>query len=321
MRYWWVNQNQTFAAEHDGGYLWSPKRNKNGARNQFYENMREVSPGDLIVSFRGTRIVAVSIARSYGYDCPRPAEFGTVGEQWDDMGWRVDAEYTLSQHPIRPKDHMDVLRPLLPDKYSPLQASGDGLQSVYLAELPQSMADALLELMRAAGDRIPTSTTSSQSAPQQPDEMVRALEDKAEQMLESSQIESTEKEALVKARRGQGLFRSRLESFEPRCRVSGVADPTFLIASHIKPWRYADNTERLDGENGLLLAPNIDWLFDRGFISFNDDGTLIVSPVLSADTAQLLGVPTAHPFETGGFTDRQRVYLAYHRHHILKRVE
>jgi hypothetical protein len=50
MRYWWVNQNQTFRHEIEGGYLWSPKRNANGARNPFYESMREVAPGDLIFS-------------------------------------------------------------------------------------------------------------------------------------------------------------------------------------------------------------------------------------------------------------------------------
>ena len=55
MRYWWVNQNQTFRQEIAGGYLWSPKRNANGARNPFYESMREVSPGDLIFSFVDTR--------------------------------------------------------------------------------------------------------------------------------------------------------------------------------------------------------------------------------------------------------------------------
>ena len=61
MRYWWVNQNQTYRHEITGGYLWSPKRNANGARNPFYESMREVAPGDLIFSFMDTRILAVGI--------------------------------------------------------------------------------------------------------------------------------------------------------------------------------------------------------------------------------------------------------------------
>ena len=55
MRYWWVNQNQTYRHEVQGGYLWSPKRNANGARNPFYESMREVAPGDLIFSFMDTK--------------------------------------------------------------------------------------------------------------------------------------------------------------------------------------------------------------------------------------------------------------------------
>jgi len=59
MRYWWVNQNQTYRHEVSGGYLWSPKRNAKGARNPFYESMREVAPGDLVFSFVNTRIPAV----------------------------------------------------------------------------------------------------------------------------------------------------------------------------------------------------------------------------------------------------------------------
>lgn len=51
MRYWWVNQNRTYHHEVQGGYLWSPIRNTDGARNPFYESMREVAPGDLIFSF------------------------------------------------------------------------------------------------------------------------------------------------------------------------------------------------------------------------------------------------------------------------------
>jgi putative restriction endonuclease len=65
MRYWWVNQNQTYRHEISGGYLWSPKRNANKSRNPFYESMREVSPGDIIFSVRDTRIAALGIARPY----------------------------------------------------------------------------------------------------------------------------------------------------------------------------------------------------------------------------------------------------------------
>jgi hypothetical protein len=90
MRYWWVNQNQTYRQEVAGGYLWSPKRKANGDRNPFYEFMREVSPGDLVYSFADTRIPAFGIARSHAYEAAKPTEFGEAGRNWDAIGWRVD---------------------------------------------------------------------------------------------------------------------------------------------------------------------------------------------------------------------------------------
>ena len=81
MRYWWVNQNQTFRQEIEGGYLWSPKRNKNGHRNPFYEFMREVAPGDIVLSFCDTRIAALGIVSGYCRESPKPEEFGTRRHQ------------------------------------------------------------------------------------------------------------------------------------------------------------------------------------------------------------------------------------------------
>ena len=85
MRYWWVNQNQTYRHEIDGGYLWSPKKNKKEACNQFYDNMREVLPWDLIFSFEDTRILAVDIAESYCFESVWPAELGTKGTYWKNI--------------------------------------------------------------------------------------------------------------------------------------------------------------------------------------------------------------------------------------------
>ena len=154
MRYWWVNQNQTYRHELAGGYLWSPKRNANGARNPFYETMREVAPGDLILSFVDTRLVAIGIAQSYCWESPKPSEFGTAGQNWEDVGWRVRVAFTQLLHQVRPKDHIDVLRPLLPAKYSPLQANGNGLQSIYLAEIPELLAEVLFGLIGTEVDAI-----------------------------------------------------------------------------------------------------------------------------------------------------------------------
>src|SRR5471032_2961790 len=113
MRYWWVNQNQTYREEIRGNFMWSPKVNSNGARNQFYENMREVAPGDIVFSFRDTRIQAVGIATGAAQTAPKP-DFGTAGLNWSNEGWFVPVYYCAFDAPIRPKDHIQVLQPFLP---------------------------------------------------------------------------------------------------------------------------------------------------------------------------------------------------------------
>jgi len=154
MRYWWVNQNQTYRHEISGGYLWSPKRNANKARNPFYESMREVAPGDIIFSFRDTRIAALGIARSYCYESPKPTEFGTAGSYWEAIGWKIDVSFRELNNRIHPKSHIGELRGLLPEKYSPLRANGDGLQSVYLAEVGRPFAAALFRLIGGEANKV-----------------------------------------------------------------------------------------------------------------------------------------------------------------------
>jgi len=110
VRYWWVNQNQTFRQEIEGGYLWSPKRNKNGYRNPFYEFMREVAPGDIVFSFVDTRIAALGIVSGYCRESPKPEEFGTAGANWSQIGWRAGVRWQRLSNAIRPKDHIAQLR-------------------------------------------------------------------------------------------------------------------------------------------------------------------------------------------------------------------
>jgi putative restriction endonuclease len=317
MRYWWVNQNQTFRQEVDGGYLWSPKRNANGARNPFYESMREVAPGDLIFSFMDTRILAIGIAQSYCWECPKPVEFGTAGQNWEHIGWKVSVTFTELLHRVRPKDHMSVLRPLLPKRYSPLQSNGNGLQSVYLTELPSDLANVLLGMIGGEVDSITLAARQVRPIPADDlDYWERALE----QQLENDQgVKETDREAIIRARTGQGLFKERVSQIEVRCRITGVENPAHLIASHCKPWRDSSNEERLNGENGLLLTPNVDHLFDRGFIGFEDSGNLILSPVAHRPSLKRMGIETTGIVNVGSFTTGQRAFLEFHRNAVLLR--
>ena len=111
-----------------------------GDRNHFYEAMREVAPGDIVLSFCDTRISAVGVVKSYCYESPKPTEFGAAGSNWGDIGWKVEAAFTELRNRVRPKEFVQQLVGHLPAKYAPIRPNGDGLQSVYL---PRSVPSSL----------------------------------------------------------------------------------------------------------------------------------------------------------------------------------
>lgn len=318
MRYWWVNQNQTYKHEVPGGYLWSPKKNRAGRVNPFYEFMREVSPGDVIFSFADTKIPAIGIALSHAYEAPKPLEFGQVGAYWNLIGWRVDVRFVVLKNAIRPIEHIARLRPFLPVKYAPLQTNGDGLQSVYLTTVGQRLAGQLIDLIGSEARGIVQNWAIAEAA-----ENVVLVgqaeweEHQIDELKAATQIGETEKKAIVMARRGQGLFRARVATIEKKCRITGTMNPEYLRASHTKPWRDASNEERLDGENGFLLTPDADLLFDRGFISFEDTGRVLISPVADMASIEKLGITRSMLQNVGAFSTGQRKYLEFHRQSIF----
>lgn len=320
MRYWWVNQNQTYRHEVGGGYLWSPKRKQNGARNPFYEFMREVAPGDLVFSFADTWIRAFGVARSHAYEAPKPAEFGGAGRNWDDIGWRVDVEFHESATGFRPADWIERLRPLLPGRYAPLQGNGRGSQSIYLTEIPRPLALVVAELLGSEVAAIARAELVMEGPTFSANPEIVLWEEHLERNIEAdTTVDATQKEAIVMARRGQGLFRRRVSEVETRCRLTGVDRPEHLRASHCKPWRDCTNVERLDGDNGLMLTPSIDHLFDRGFISFENDGRLLLSPVVHRPSLHRMGVAVDRELSVGRFTSRQGQFLEFHRDAVFLR--
>ena len=320
MRYWWVNQNQTWRDEMRGGYMWSPKRMSNDARNRFYDNMRVVAPGDVVFSYADTRIIAIGIIQSVAFESPKPAEFGTRGANWSKVGWRVNVRYHRLGQRIRPAEFMELIRPRLPSQYSPLSPEGNGYQHVYLASIPEGMARMLATLIGAeAASVVQPSSVHEEVVPDftAPLEVKEAWEAHVVEEITGSSLSNTMKESLVRARRGQGRFRNDLLQIEHECRISHVRNSDYLIASHIKPWRHSDNNERLDGENGLLLCPNVDLLFDSGLISFENNGDLILSPVADRIDLPKMGVDLSRAMNVGGFTSRQKTYLEFHRRDLL----
>jgi putative restriction endonuclease len=209
---------------------------------------------------------------------------------------------------IRPKDHAAILSPFLPAKYSPLQESGDGLQSVYLAEVPQRLAEALIGLIGQEHWGA-YSTIAVLQRPSEPADVVTAT-------VDAGTVGPTFREQLVRARRGQGVFRANVLLREQCCRVTRVNEPRHLKASHVKPWRDATDAERLDGANGLLLSPHIDHLFDEGYITFSSSQELLIVPEVRDKLLDAWGIDSA--VRVGAFSQEQNAYLEYHRINVFK---
>lgn len=125
----------------------------------------------------------------------------------------------------------------------------------------------------------------------------------------------TEKDALIKARIGQGAYRTALLDYWKGCAVTECTIESLLVASHIKPWRDADDVERINPFNGLLLSPNLDRAFDKGLISFDDVGVIMISPKLSKETLDQLGISSS--MKLSKIDPQHNEYLQWHRDNLF----
>src|SRR5262249_6618878 len=146
-------------------------------------------------------------------------------------------------------------------KYSPLTGKGTGVQG-YLFAIPPAAGRLLLSVIDAEQQKVGNTTVDAE----------------IENGIRASNLDKTTKRALVDCRVGQGIFRENLIKYwKGKCAITGLSLTALLRASHIKPWRDSNNSERLDPFNGLLLSPSYDAAFDIGLISFREDGGIIFS--------------------------------------------
>ena len=128
-------------------------------------------------------------------------------------------------------------------------------------------------------------------------------------------VSQTERLSITRSRVGQGIFRDRLIGYWHGCSITSFHHYDILVASHIKPWKVSDNLQRLDVYNGLLLLPNYDKLFDKGYISFEDNGAIVFSPYLAKSDRALLGLnELIHLLK---IDPHHKTYLKYHRENCL----
>lgn len=189
---------------------------------------------------------------------------------------------------------------------------------VLVMEMQRSFADALKTGGFAAANQATLAALLSRSA-----NLARALPSQVAHDFEAAVsgqlaqlpagLAGTEVERLVRQRVGQQKFReAMLDYWGGACAVTGVALPQVLRASHAKPWaECTSDAERLDVFNGFLLVANLDALFDRFLISFDDSGRLVKSPALTEEICNRLGMQDG--MRLRWLSDAHREYLAWHR--------
>jgi putative restriction endonuclease len=131
-----------------------------------------------------------------------------------------------------------------------------------------------------------------------------------EEVQMSYQLSNTEKEAIIKSRRGQGIYRSNSIKLWKSCSVTGFTKADILIASHIKPWKVSVNIERIDPFNSLLLVPTLDKLFDRGYIGFSPNGKILISEKISSNDLKRIGL--SKDLSLRQVPKETKDYLQYH---------
>lgn len=133
--------------------------------------------------------------------------------------------------------------------------------------------------------------------------------------IETKQLQGEEREVLIKVRVNQSAFRKLLMRRYTHCYLCDVDDESLLVASHIKPWAKSSHAEKVDVNNGLLLCPNHDKLFDRGYISFDNGGHIVISDELSKNCAISMNIKNDMQIELSNDNIK---YMEYHRNNVLK---
>lgn len=274
MEFYWVNIGGTHKTVIDQHFLWAPKSSVSKVGNEvtrlYWDNVGKVRQGDIIFCCYDQRISFLAIADDDSYTEARP--MSRAFQQWDVIGNRVDVQIVEIDRKVHRDEIATEFMARFNNRSAPSLFSNQAtLNQIYMAHLP---ADAGMYLLEAVNQlaRCEEAFISS-GAP------------------DSAKISATTREALVMSRIGQGKFRADvIKRWGGQCALTGLQNVNLMVASHINAWALSNNAERLDVENGLLLAPHIDRLFDQGLISFSETGALQVSPLLSSKDGVIFGL-------------------------------
>ncbi len=287
MRFFWGNIGGSVAEVFKGEFLWAPQYGINKTGNMFkpagWETVKKVKEGDLIFCHKGRKIIGVATAVRDAYSAPRP-EHRVAGPPHI-AGTQVDLALTRLELPIDvslfnqafTRMHNQACLPRVFNKKG-------GCTENYMCEIPAPAAALIAGFL---------SENLSINFHADTVEITREV--------------GGEQERVIQARIGHGPYRDKMFK---RWAVTGIAEPSILIASHIVAWSIATPEEKVDPHNGLPLIPNLDKLFDRGMISFADDGRLLYSRTMSGLLCELRIPLDAN---ISGLSEKNRAYLQRHR--------
>lgn len=308
IKFWWVYQNASFDPCKESGCIWVPKTRKDGnSAHTEQSSITKIGVEDIIFSYSKTdkKIVAISTPIGVAYDSFSPGPSYKSKE----LGWKLDIQNYHSLKPISFQDARDAIIGLIdktdPEYKGPFDYKGNEKRGGDIYRLNDvvgkklfSMIDAITESAYAqlVGDATRRSTESS------PDN--------------SGQTFVTSAFSWVFFRVGQAIFRRKLDQFwNERCAVTGLGVRELLRASHIKPWSSSNSQERLDRYNGILLSAAYDSAFDKGLISFTDNGAILFSQKLSEGDAVLAGLNKCA--KISNIDSRHMPYLEFHRKEVF----
>ena len=295
MEFYWVNIGGTYKTVLDQHFLWAPISSISSVGNEitrlYWDNVANVKQGDIIFCCYNQCIGFLARAQTDAYHQDRPGE--NSFEQWDEIGNRVDVEIISIDRKVPRDEISQEFMARFDERSSPsLFNSRSTLNQIYMSHLPADAGMFLLEATRK--------TKLLEEA------MIDAGN------VSAKKISETTREALIQARIGQGKFRSDLiKRYEGSCALTGLQNLSLLVASHIEPWALCNNEERLDIDNGLLLASHIDRLFDQGLISFSNLGELQVAHKVSSRDRDVLGLTRYTKLRA--MTPANETYMAKHR--------
>lgn len=236
--------------------------------------------------------------------------------QWDDSKWSEYKVIPSMNGYYTPSIENLGIWPIIRDfHFEYIKKAANKYEWLNIKSQSKNAPELLTYLSKELGQNIPTPKygNTPEDKTLQDENILQEIE---EFNITHKELSKTEREAIVQSRIGQGIFRSDLRHYwGEKCAVTGCKLIKILKASHIKPWSQSNNTERLDLYNGLLLIPNLDSVFDKGYISFDDEGKIIISNLLSEDDRIKLDVHSEMRIRK--IEEKHIKYLEYHRQEIF----